>query len=89
MSMDNSSGGEAFAPANGKWGPLDGHMIHMSYGMSRLFNVMTETVDGVMQGAAVQFPLKFDSSLMRARFNPKDGQLYVTGLKGWQNQRRP
>jgi hypothetical protein len=84
MSMDNSSGGEAFAPANGKWGPLNGHMVHMSYGKSTLFNVMTEMVGDVMQGALVQFPLKFDSSLMRGRFNPKDGQFYVTGLKGWQ-----
>lgn len=84
MSMDNSSGGQAFAPKAGKWGPLNGTMLHMSYGKSTLFNCMTETVDGVMQGAFVQFPLKFDSSLMRARFNPGDGQLYVTGLKGWQ-----
>jgi len=32
----------------------------------------------------VQFPFKFDTGSMRLRFNPVDGQLYVTGLKGWQ-----
>jgi len=56
----------------------------MSYGMSRLFNVMTETCRRVMQGAAVQFPLKFDRQPDARPLKPKDGQLYVTGLKGWQ-----
>ena len=35
------------------------------------------------QGGVVGFPLEFDSGLMRGRFSPVDGQLYVTGLKGW------
>ena len=32
----------------------------------------------------VKFPLRFDSGIMRGRFRPQDGQLYVCGLKGWQ-----
>jgi hypothetical protein len=31
-----------------------------------------------------RFNVDFGSGAMRARFNPKDGQLYVTGLRGWQ-----
>ncbi len=38
----------------------------------------------VMQGGVVRFPLQFQSGIMRARFNPADGQLYVAGLRGWQ-----
>lgn len=38
----------------------------------------------VAQGGIVKFPLKFASGIQRARFNPRDGQLYVVGLKGWQ-----
>ena len=30
-----------------------------------------------------EFPFRFDSGAMRGRFNPHDGQLYVTGLRGW------
>jgi glucose/arabinose dehydrogenase len=88
--VDNSSGAMAFAPAAGNFGPLNGHMFAASYGLSSLFAVMTEEVDGVEQGAAVKFPVKFDSSVMRARFNGGknyphgDGQLYLCGLKGWQ-----
>lgn len=37
-----------------------------------------------MQGGVVRFPLNFQSGIMRARFNPVDGQLYVAGLRGWQ-----
>jgi hypothetical protein len=35
------------------------------------------------QGAVWKFPLRFESGIMRARFNPRDGQLYVCGLRGW------
>ena len=31
-----------------------------------------------------EFPFRFSSGAMRGRFNARDGQLYVTGLKGWQ-----
>jgi glucose/arabinose dehydrogenase len=81
--IDKSSGGEAFITSD-KWGPFKGGMVHTSYGHCTLFNVMTENVDGKMQGGTVRFPLTFPSGIMRARFNEKDGQLYVCGLKGWQ-----
>ncbi len=81
--VDQSSGGEAFVTSD-KWGPFKGGMVHTSYGHCSLFYVMTENVEGRMQGGVVRFPLTFPSGIMRARFNDKDGQLYVCGLKGWQ-----
>jgi glucose/arabinose dehydrogenase len=83
MSMDNSSGGQAWVTSS-KWGPFQNHLLFTSYGKSTLFHVMPQTVDGVTQAAVVQFPLRFNSGLMRCRFNPRDGQLYTCGLKGWQ-----
>jgi hypothetical protein len=38
----------------------------------------------IVQGGVVRFPLNFQSGIMRARFHPIDGQLYVAGLRGWQ-----
>jgi hypothetical protein len=67
------------------WGPFKGELLHMSYGTSSLFKVLKEEVNGQMQGGVVRFPVKFTSSAMRARFNTKDGQLYVAGLRGWQS----
>jgi hypothetical protein len=84
MNMDNSSGGQVWVTSD-KWGPFKNHLLFMSYGKCTLFEVMIDTVEGVRQAAMVQFPLKFNSGLMRGRFNPADGQLYLSGLKGWQS----
>jgi hypothetical protein len=82
--VDNSSGGQVWVP-NDKWGPFQGEMLHLSYGKCALFKVLKEDVgDGLLQGGVAQFPLGFESGICRARFNAKDGQLYVAGLKGWQ-----
>lgn len=83
MNMDNSSGGQVWATTD-KWGPFKDHMLFMSYGKGTLFNVMTEEIDGVTQAGMVRFPMKFPTGVMRGRVNPKDGQVYVCGLRGWQ-----
>ena len=82
--VDNSSGGQVWVTSD-KWGPFMGDMLHMSYGSCSLFKVMKEEVGGQVQGGAVRFPLNFESGIMRARFSPRDGQLYATGLRVWQS----
>jgi hypothetical protein len=82
-SIDNSGGGQAWITGE-RWGPLTGNLLHTSYGKSALFLLMTEQTNGQWQGGVFQFPLRFESGIMRARFNPRDGQFYVCGLKGWQ-----
>ncbi|HZE98954.1 MAG TPA: DUF6797 domain-containing protein [Planctomycetota bacterium] len=81
--QDNSSGGQVWVPSD-KWGPLKGHLLHTSYGTASLFHVLPQKIGDVLQGGVVQFPLKFATGIMRPRFNPVDGQLYVCGLRGWQ-----
>ena len=82
--VDNSSGGQVWVTSE-KWGPFNGDLLHMSYGGCGLFKVMMEEVGGQVQGGAWKFPLRFDSGIMRGRFNAKDGQLYVCGLVVWQS----
>ncbi len=82
--VDNSSGGQVWVNSN-RWGPFSRDLLHLSYGKSTLFKVMKEEVDGQWQGAAVRFPLRFDSGVMRGRFNTHDGQLYLAGLRVWQS----
>ena len=84
MNMDNSSGGQVWATTS-QWGPLKDHLLFMSYGKCTLFETMFNKVGNVKQAAMVQLPLKFNSGIMRGRVNPKDGQIYVCGLKGWQS----
>jgi hypothetical protein len=82
--VDNSGGGQAWVQGD-KWGLPAGQLLHLSYGTCSLFGVMHEEVGGTPQGGVFKFPLKFESGTMRARFSPADGQLYISGLKGWQS----
>lgn len=83
--VDNSSGGQAWAPPGERWGPFGGRLLHTSYGTCSLFLVMYEHVDSQIQGGVVKFAnLPFITGICRPRFNPGDGQLYIAGLRGWQ-----
>ena len=81
--IDNSGGGQAWVTSS-KWGPLKDQLLHLSYGQSKMYVVLKEEKHGQMQGGVARIPVELSSSAMRARMNPKDGQLYVSGLKGWQ-----
>jgi hypothetical protein len=84
-SYDNSGGGQIWVTSD-KWGPYKGELLHESYGQSGLFLVMKEKIrGGQMQGGVVKFPLRFTSSVMRAKFHKQDGQLYICGLSEWQS----
>ncbi len=85
--IDNSSGGEVWVDSD-HWGLPRGTMLHFSYGQCTMLQVLQERVSGpngdtVHQGGTVQFPFVFDSGVCRGKFSPHDGQLYVTGLRGW------
>lgn len=84
--FDTSSGAQTWVTSD-RWGPLSGQMLHFSYGLCQMLLAFGETVDGVEQGGAVRFPTSpadFESGAMRGRFRSHDGQLYVSGLRGWQ-----
>ena len=94
--VDNSSGSQVWVTSD-KWGPWKDQLLHLSYGTCSVLGVLREEVSGanvpsalsprpatVQQGGVVRFPVNFQSGIMRARFNPADGQLYVAGLRGWQ-----
>jgi hypothetical protein len=85
--VDNSSGGQVWVTSD-KFGPWKDRLLHLSYGKCSLYGVLPQVVtfngQPQMQGGVVRFNVDFASGAMRARFNPQDGQLYVTGLRGWQ-----
>jgi hypothetical protein len=83
VSFDNSSSGQVWVTGE-KWGPFKDHLLFLSYGKGTLFHVMLDRIDSEVQAALTQFPLRFNSGIMRARFNPVDGQLYICGMRGWQ-----
>jgi hypothetical protein len=82
--LDNSSGAQVEI-TSAAWGPFAGSLVHFSYGAASAFLVLRDRVDGQPQGAVVPLPGDFDSGVHRGRFNPRDGQLYVSGMGGWGN----
>lgn len=67
-----------------KWGDLDGELLSLSYGYGKVFVVPHEQVDGQWQGGMCRLPLpRFETGIIRGRFNPKDGQLYACGMNAW------
>ncbi len=82
-SVDNSGGGQLWA-ASDKWGVLKDRLFHLSYGTCSLYLVLPQDVNGAVQGGVVKIPAQFQSGVMRGRMHPKDGQMYLVGMKGWQ-----
>jgi len=75
--QDSSAGSQQWLPDD-RWGPWKGSMIHVSYGKAGAFVVLRDGADPA-QGAAFRLPATPSSALLRARFNPRDGQLWVCG----------
>lgn len=67
-----------------KWGPLKGSLLNMSYGYGKLYVAPHEIIGDQMQGGMCELPLpQFPTGIMRGRFHPDDGDLYVTGMYSW------
>jgi hypothetical protein len=67
-----------------RWDGLNGALLNLSYGYGKVFVVPHEQVDGQMQGGMLQLPLPlFPTGVMRGRFSPLDGQLYLCGMFSW------
>lgn len=67
-----------------KWGPLSGSLLNLSYGYGKIFVVLREEKSGQPQGGIIELPVaRFPTGIMRARFHPKDGQMYACGMNAW------
>ncbi|MBA4106988.1 MAG: hypothetical protein C0485_14665 [Pirellula sp.] len=82
---DNSSGGQ-FWHTSEAWGPYHrGGMFHFSWGRCTLHAVLEQHAGDVRQAATVEVPgVLLEAGPGEAEFSPRDGQLYVVGLDGWQ-----
>ncbi|MBL8819021.1 MAG: c-type cytochrome [Planctomyces sp.] len=67
-----------------QWAPLKGSLLNLSYGYGKVFVVPHEHIDGVVQGGMIELPVPtFPTGVMRGRFHPADGQLYLCGMFAW------
>lgn len=66
------------------WGPLNGKLLNLSYGHGRLEIVPFERMGEQLQGGVSPLPIPdLPTGIMRGRFSPADGHLYVCGLSAW------
>ncbi|MFO1000731.1 MAG: DUF6797 domain-containing protein [Planctomycetaceae bacterium] len=86
------SPGELLWVNSDRWGPLNGALLNLSYGYGKVFLVPHESVtvkkttgtNQQMQGGMIELPIPtFPTGVMRGRFHPADGQLYLCGMFAW------
>ncbi len=75
------------------WGPLNGALLNLSYGMGQIFVVPHESIElngqPQLQGGMCSLPIDlFPTGVMRGRFNSADGQLYCCGMYAWAGNRQ-
>lgn len=77
-----------------RWGPLGGQLLNLSYGYGRIYVVPHEHVSMPSgqrqpQGGMCQLPIPdLPTGMIRGRFSPHDGQLYVGGMFSWAGSRQ-
>lgn len=77
-----------------RWGPLGGRLLNLSYGYGRIYVVPHEHVslpsgERQVQGGMCQLPIPdLPTGMIRGRFSPADGQLYVGGMFSWAGSRQ-
>lgn len=66
------------------WGSLDGALLNLSYGFGRIEIVPHESFGETWQGGVAALPIPdFATGVMRGRFRPDDGHLYLCGMSAW------
>jgi hypothetical protein len=80
--VDRSPAAQLWVTGPG-WAPLQGRILSTSYGTGQMWLVLRQQMGDVQQGGVVRLPLQFPTGVMRGRFHPDNGQLYVCGLVGW------
>tara|TARA_R110002049_G_scaffold27321_2_gene93974 strand:- start:31302 stop:34574 length:3273 start_codon:yes stop_codon:yes gene_type:complete len=80
--FDNSSGGQIWVD-DPRFGPLAKHLLHTSFGKGWMSYLMMQDVGELSQAAIIKLPFDFRTGIMRGRVSPTDGQVYATGLQGW------
>lgn len=77
--VDRSSTEQVWITSD-RMGPLNGALVHLSYGKPGIYRVY---YDKNWQGGISPIPIPFMDPLMKGAVNPEDGQLYLAGFQVW------
>jgi len=79
--MADNSGASQIWVHSESMGPLNGAMLHLSYGRPALFRTYIHKGEGFVQGAVVEIPTSLRVPILQASLNPRDGFPYLCGLQ--------
>lgn len=77
--VDRSAATEVWM-TSGKMGPLNGALVHLSFGKPGLFRVLLDSTGQGVQGGVAPLPLKLTTPILKSALGPDDGQLYMAGF---------
>ncbi|MCF2502652.1 c-type cytochrome [Dyadobacter sp. CY107] len=80
--VDRSAISQAWITGD-KMGPLNGSLIHFSFGRPGLFRVLIDSSSKVIQGGVSVIHADYPAPTSKGIMNPVDGQLYVAGFNLW------
>ncbi|CAN5358059.1 hypothetical protein BH23BAC3_BH23BAC3_33210 [soil metagenome] len=80
--VDRSSISQTWITSD-QMGPLNGDLIHMSYGRPGLFRVLIDSTESGAQGGVSVIAGHYPVPTMKGTIHPTDGQLYVGGFTLW------
>ncbi|MYF99435.1 hypothetical protein F4212_09920 [Candidatus Poribacteria bacterium] len=70
------------------WAEMGDSLLSVSYGTGKVYTVLQHKTEGIIQGAVTELGVEFPTGVMRGRFHPKSGDLYVAGLFGWSSNKQ-
>ncbi len=80
----DQSGADQVWAATEQMGPLNGALVHLSYGEPAAFRIfLDDQATRPLQGGLIRIPAPFKAPLLKGAIHPRDGQLYVAGFQIW------
>ncbi len=70
------------------WGEMAESLLSVSYGTGKVYAVLQQQIGETVQGAVTEMGLDFPTGVMRGRFHPISGDLYLAGLFGWSSNKQ-
>lgn len=80
--IEPSSIGQAWVLSE-KMGPLNGQLVHMSFGRPGIYKILIDTVGSNLQGGLIYIPMNYPTPVAKATMRSQDGYLYVAGFNLW------
>ena len=85
--VDRSPAAPVWIPTN-TWGEMSDSLLSVSYGTGKVYAVLEHQTEETVQGALTEIGVELPTGLMRGRFHPISGDLYLVGLFGWSSDKR-